>query len=72
MNLEKAQKLFTEHVGKSFDLDHWYETLKDQPKWKKLHKPTTNLGSGSSKGSNSEAEGGEMKVWERTKDSRMG
>jgi len=58
MNLEKAQKLYMVHVGKRFDMDHWYEMLKDQPKWKKLC-DLTNLGSESSKRSHSEAEGRE-------------
>ena len=45
-------------VGKRFDLDHSYDMLKDQPKWKKLCDPT-NLGSKSSKRSHSEVKGGE-------------
>ena len=49
MSLEKAQNLFTERVGKRFDLDHWYEMLKGQPKWKTFHNPTANLRLGSSK-----------------------
>ena len=30
--IEKAQKLFIERMGKRFDLDHWYDILKDQHK----------------------------------------
>jgi len=32
MIIEYAQKLFTERIRKRFDLDHWYDMLKDQPK----------------------------------------
>ena len=43
---------------KRFNLDHLYDMLKDQPKWKMLRNPTTNLGLGSWEKSNSETEGG--------------
>ena len=59
MIMEHAQKLFIERIGKRFDLEHWYEMLKDQPKWKTPRTPTTNVGSGSSKRSHSEAEEGD-------------
>ena len=32
MIIEYAQKLFTERIRKRFDLDHWYDMLKDQLK----------------------------------------
>ena len=59
MIMEHAQKLFIERIGKRFDLEHWYDMLKDQPKWKTPRTPTTNVGSGSSKRSHSEAEEGD-------------
>ena len=62
MIIEHAKKLFTERIGKRFDLDRWYDMLKDQPKWKTPRTPTTNVGSGSSKRSHSEAEDGDNKI----------
>lgn len=29
MILEAAHKLYKERIGKKFDLEHWYEMLKD-------------------------------------------
>jgi len=51
--------MLTERRGKRFDLDHWYDMLNLQPKWKTPCNRTTNLGSGSSKRSNSKAEEGD-------------
>ena len=59
MIVEHAQKLFIERDGKRFELEHWYDMLKDQPKWRRPHNPTTNVGSGSSKRTHSEAEEGD-------------
>jgi len=59
MIIEHANKLFTERIGKMFDLDHWYDMVKDQPKWKTPRTPTTNVGSRSSKRSHFEAEDGD-------------
>jgi len=59
MIIEHVKKLFTERIGKRFDLDHWYDMLKDQPQWKTPRTSTTNVGSGSSKKSHSETENGD-------------
>ena len=55
MILEAAHKLFKERTGKKFDLEHWYEMLKDQPKWRAICDPPKS-GSGSSKRSNLDTE----------------
>ena len=55
MNLEKAQKLYMECVGREFGLEHLHEMLKDQPKWQTTCDPP-NLGLGSYKRSNSKDE----------------
>ena len=39
MIMEKTQKLYIECVVKRFDLEHWYEMLQDQPKWKTTRDP---------------------------------
>ena len=57
MIIEHAKKLFTECI--KFDLDHWYDMFKDQPKRKTPHTPTTNVGSGSSKRLHSKVEDGD-------------
>ena len=52
---EEAHRLYTERTGKKFELDHWYELLKDQPKWRAICEPPKS-GSGSSKRSNPDTE----------------
>jgi len=46
--LQEAQRLYTEHTGKKFELEHWCEMLKDQPKWRAICDPSKS-GSGTSK-----------------------
>ena len=60
MILEAAHKLYKERTGKKFDLEHWYELLKDQLKWGTICDPPKS-GSGSSKRSHLDTEeaGGE-------------
>ena len=53
-------------------MGHWYDMLKDQPKWKMPYNPTTNVRSGSSKRSHSKAEEGVMKLWRLLKHPRKG
>lgn len=55
MILEVAHKLYKERMGKKFDLKHWYELLKDQPKWRAICDPPK-LGSGSPKRSHPDTE----------------
>ena len=55
MILEAAHKLYTECTRKKFDLEHWYEMLKDQPKWRAICDPPKS-GSGSTKRSNPDTE----------------
>ena len=54
-NPDAAHKLYKKHIGKKFDLEHWYEMLKDQPKWRAICDPLK-LVSGSSKRSNPNTE----------------
>ena len=55
MILEVAYKLYEERTGKKFDIEHWYEILKDQPKWRAICDPPKS-GSGSSKRSHPNTE----------------
>ena len=55
MILEAAHKLYKERTGKKFDLEHWYELLRDQPKWRAICDPPKS-GSGSSKRSHPDTE----------------
>ena len=55
MILEAAHKLYKERTGKKFDLEHWYELLRDQPKWRPICDPPKS-GSGSSKRSHPDTE----------------
>ena len=34
--LEKVHELFNDYMGKKYELEHWYEILKEQPNWKKI------------------------------------
>ena len=55
MILEPAHKLYKERMRKKFDLEHWYEMLKDQPKWRAICYPPKS-GSGSSERSHPDTE----------------
>ena len=59
MIVEHAHKLYKDRFGKRFECEHWYDMLKDQPKWRRPRNPTTTVGSGSSKRTHSEAEEGD-------------
>ena len=50
-----AHKLYKERTGKKFDLEHWNEMFKDQPKWRAICDPPKS-GSGSSKRSHPDTE----------------
>ena len=43
--MQEDHRLYAECIGKKFELDHWYEMLKDQPKWRAIYDPPK-LGSG--------------------------
>ena len=34
--LEETHRLYTQRTEKKFELEHWYEMLKDQPKWRAI------------------------------------
>ena len=53
--LEEAHRMYTERTTKKFELDHWYEMLKDQPKWRAICDPPKS-GSGSTKRSKPDSE----------------
>ena len=61
MILEAVHKLYKEHMGKKFDLEHWYEMLKDQLKWRAICDPPKSR-LDSPKGSISTPKKQEMKV----------
>jgi len=56
--LEKAHELYKMHMGKKFELEHWYAMLKDKPKWKKVCDPTE-IGSGSKRSNPDSVEDGD-------------
>ena len=53
--MEEVHRLYTERTTKKFELDHWYEMLKDQPKWRAIC-DLPKSGSGSSKRFNLDTE----------------
>ena len=55
MILEAAHKLYKERTRKKSNLEHWYELLKDQPKWRAIC-DSPKSGSGSSKRSHPRTE----------------
>jgi len=48
MTLKEVHRLYKDRTQKKFGLEHWYEMLKDQRKWKAICDPPKS-GSGSSK-----------------------
>ena len=72
MIIEHAKKLFTKRIGKKFDLDHWYDMLKDQPKWKTPHTPTINVSQDRQKGRTLKPKKVIMKLWRLLKHPRRG